>query len=74
MLDFLSKCGDLIASVFKGIAGFVNFILGLPKFLISMIYVVPRPFSDIILAFISIISFFLLLRALGKIVSAYKGG
>lgn len=69
-MDIISKATDLISFVFKGIGNFIDFILGLPSFIYSLIEVVPRPIYDIVLQFISIIIFIIILFALGKVRSS----
>lgn len=69
-MDIISKSTELISFIFNGIGNFIDFILGLPSFIYSLIEVVPRPIYDIVLQFISIIIFIIVLYALGKVRSS----
>ena len=74
MVDFLSNCGELISLIVNGVANFVDFFVGLPSFVYSLVETIPRPIYDVLLSFVSLIIFCILLSVLGKIVSSYKGG
>lgn len=71
-MDIVSKATDLISFVFNGVENFIDFILGLPKFIYNLIEVIPRPLYDVVLGFISIIIFLVVLYALGKVISSVK--
>lgn len=63
ILSILDGATDIISYVAKGIKQVFDFLLNLPKFIISLIDIIPSPFKEIILAFSGIIIIYFIAKA-----------
>ena len=65
---------ELLIIIKNGFTNFIDFIKELPGLCYDLVDIIPKPFSSILIYFLSLFLFLITIQAIAKLWSIVKGG